>query len=117
MVGIRTQGRRMVGADKTTELWRILIVLVPCPDVLFSKYNTIGREMSKGRGLNLNSLKLKVICPTNCNTTTASPSLVVLGGNSLSEGRWYKSHQWMDIISQLFVDKNCNVCLEKTQIN
>ena len=29
MLGIQTQGRRMVGADETTELWRPKVVYLP----------------------------------------------------------------------------------------
>ena len=47
------------------------------------------------------------------------PGLVVMGGDSCSEGRGFKSqHRILDGHFFTFICcKNCNVCLKKTKIN
>ena len=48
-----------------------------------------------------------------------SPGLVVMGGDSLSEGHGFES--WYHILdghfSHIFVVKICNVCLKRPKIN
>ena len=48
-----------------------------------------------------------------------SPGLVVMGGESCSEGRGFKSryHILDGHFSHIFVVKNCNVCLKRPKIN
>ena len=48
-----------------------------------------------------------------------SPGLVVMGGDSRSEGHGFESSTiyWMDIFSHIFVVKICNVCLKRPKIN
>ena len=41
-----------------------------------------------------------------------SPGLVVMGGDSRSKGRGFKSIYWMDICC-----KNCNVCFKRAKTN
>ena len=62
---------------------------------------------------------------TNCETQTignpGSPGLVVMGGDSRSEGCGFESQCHIldghDIFSHIFVVKICNVCLKRLKIN
>ena len=63
VLGIRTRGRRMVGPDKTTELWRPPIIKLPllCMFFLFAvSKKSIGRSVLQAMFITLITLKLMI---------------------------------------------------------
>ena len=74
MLGIRTRGRRMVGADKTTELWRppkavsfnLDNINKPIKDSMYKIAKGVGKLWSSGYGRRLVFKRLWVQIPEPC---------------------------------------------------
>ena len=119
MLGIRTWGRRMVSADKTTELW-LPLHLNCCSQMTFYKKRFATVTISATFILPclwFEATELKIIlivqdCAFGSNgpdkNWLRSPGLVVMGGDSCSKGHEFESwHRILHVhFSHLFVVKN-----------
>ena len=84
VLGIRTRGRRMVGPDKTTELWRPPIIKLPllCMFFLFAvSKKSIGRSVLQAMFITLITLKLMI----KLTQTVLKANLVNQSGGSVIE--------------------------------
>ena len=119
MLGIRTQGRRMVGADETTELWRqpifslsfFVVISQEFCDVISTKTHIYTQRMIESyHWPSLASLSW------GKKHKPGDSGLVVMGGDSRSECREFESqHCILDVIFTLICSKICIAGLKKTE--